>query len=222
MLDDVGVPHPLFLWHHVDDQPIVGEAQVELADAERLAHPAARAVRADHIARVRAPRSLPIFRIGEAERDAVGYLIDFGQLPTPEHPHVGQRLDPADQHPLEIGLEKAVRLRPAGRARAVPVDLEQGIAQPVQEPVWPVGPDHRIDQRLKLGREPRILQETDRLMINRAGSRQRIEGRPPLVDGDGKSALTDQQRRQQPDRPGADDSYVAAQDQLLPLGSPRR
>ena len=210
MLDHIGMPDALLVRDDVDDQPFVGEAEVGLIDPEQVAHRAARAVRADDVMRPdRGRRFRPFSR--EGQRHLPGPLLQPGQRPAAPDRHVRQSLELAGQHPLEIGLVEAVRLRPARRARPVPVDLEQRLARLVEKSVRPLRADHRVDQRRERGAEPGVLKRPDRLVVDRARARQRVEVRPPLIKRDRQPALPEEQRGEQADRARAHDSDIVHQ-----------
>ena len=140
--------------NHVDHQPIIGKAQIDVLDIEKIAHRASCAVSANHIARLHRCPFLSIAWVGKFECDMVFALIERDEFLPVMNPHMWRLFELAEHHRFKVRLIEHVHLRPAGQARAVPVDLEQRFEISVLKFVILARTDYRIEQWRKFGHQP--------------------------------------------------------------------
>jgi hypothetical protein len=191
------VEHARLVEDHVDDEPVVEEAEVLDRQICQPAHRTVGSVAADDVAR-RDRRA-----VGAGHDDAVVMLVDGHDLDAAAHVHAEVGGAPGEQR-LEGGLVEHRRRGPARRAVALLSEAEQRGAGGVA-PLVDLG---GLADRPQGVTDAARLQDAPDLVVEVHGTRQRVGLGPALQHRDRPAALGEQDRQRAADRPEADDGDV--------------
>ena len=109
---------------------------------------------------------------------------------------------------LKVGLVEAVGIGPPRLSGSVPVDGLQELARTIAELVPAAFAPGRFEQVGVVGHESRSLEDAQRLVVDGAGTRQRVPLRLAFDDADLQAGLAEEDGSQQTDGAAADYNTV--------------